>query len=419
MPRTSALRLALLHELQTAPAKSVTELATRVGKLRPSVSRSLNALRHEGLVTYEDREWRITATGQREIERATKNLQDSLERVQRSFSALSRIAPPAIPIESVRAFDAISSSHKALQSMFRTNATAVQRFTDSFSAFDSALKPLFQAQIRNSALMDMSLKIDQMTPGLSSLLQHNNRSIASAIDDSLALRNLELTHPSDSLLPQLKGFPPVSEHLSAITASVEAIGREFSLEAAHRSHSADHAPIMVVAPPTAAAAYTRATRLWFEGGSAVGPPEGYPLGNPATEIRAWLAELDPSLAEMHRGAWDALTNGGPDSLRHAAVSMRELLRIVLKTLVPDESIEEGGKTRLKARLRKLLSGSESSAEFAMGMSLGIDGLYDRLNASTHGPKTDQGVLRGVLIAADGVLLVVLHHVRRRPPEPHR
>ncbi len=96
--------------------------------------------------------------------------------------------------------------------------------------------------------------------------------------------------------------------------------------------------------------------------------------------------------------------------------MRELLRVVLKRLVPDQELSEDGKTRLKARLRKLLGGSESTAEFAASMSLALDGLYDRLNASTHG-EASLGVVYGLLLAVDGVLVVVMEHVKHGPPKP--
>ena len=413
MPRTSTLRLTLLHELRTEPATSITALSERVGKLRPSVSRSLKTLREEDLVAYEEREWHITPAGEAEIDRSMEKLQSGMARFQRSFAALSSLGPTPLvfPALDTSGLESISS----LLSSFRESTSALRQLSDpTAGAFGQVLQPLFQAQIENSALAGLALG-DRSVPGLSSFLQLYNRDLSSAIDDTLALRHLAITQVADSKLPRLVDFPPVAVHLPAIAASVRALGQEFSLQAASVAKM-DHAPLSLAAAPTATAAYTRSVRLWFEDDSPAAPPQGYPLGDPAPAIQAWLTELDPGFAEMHQGAWNALRRGGPDSPRHAAVSMRELLRVVLKRLVPDHELSEGGKTRLKARLRKLLGGSESTAEFAASMSLALDGLYGRLNASTHG-EASHGVVYGLLLAVDGVLVVIMDHANDAPPEP--
>ena len=104
------LRLTLLHELQRGPATSVTELASRVRKLRPSVSRSLHALQAEGLVTLEAGEWQVSSSGREEVHRATEQLRESGARVQRSLATLAtRLATPVVPAETLRAFEATRS----------------------------------------------------------------------------------------------------------------------------------------------------------------------------------------------------------------------------------------------------------------------------------------------------------------------
>ena len=115
MPRTSTLRLTLLHELQNEPAASVTELATRVGKLRPSVSRSLHRLRAQGLVELEGGEWRITPPGRDEADRATERLRESVAGLNDALAAITpRMATPLVPIESFRAFDSMVADLSAL-----------------------------------------------------------------------------------------------------------------------------------------------------------------------------------------------------------------------------------------------------------------------------------------------------------------
>jgi len=442
MPRSSTLRLTLLHELRNEPATSITALAERVGKLRPSVSRSLKVLREENLVAYEDGEWRITPAGEEELDRSVKNLQTAVARSQRSLVALSSLGARPIVLPGLDSglgpilsglmpfsssskpilfpsldigLDSIFPDMRPFFSPFREIAAAVRPFDDSQSGtLGQVLQPLLDAQIENSALARFTLS-DRSAPGFSSFVQLYNRDLASAIDDTLALRRLALNPVVDSKLPKLVDFPPVSVHLPAIAASVRALGRELSRQA-ESTLAMDRPPMTLIAPPTATAAYTRSVRLWYEEDSPAGLPQGYLLGDPAPDIQSWLAALDPSFAEMHRGAWNALQSGGPDSPRHAVVSMRELLRVVLKRLVPDQELSEDGKTRLKARLRKLLGGSESTAEFAASMSVALDGLYDRLNASTHG-EASSGVVFGLLLAVDGVLVVVMDHVKHAPPKP--
>ena len=103
MPRLSTLQMMLLEELQSAPAKSITELASRVGKLRPSVSRSLKLLQQQALVTYEDSEWRTTRPGQAEADRAKQKLRGMEAQLQRTFRALApRIPMPVISSETWR-----------------------------------------------------------------------------------------------------------------------------------------------------------------------------------------------------------------------------------------------------------------------------------------------------------------------------
>lgn len=125
------LRLTLLHELQQGPATSVTELASRVAKLRPSVSRSLHALQAEGLVTLDEGAWQVTPSGREEVDRATEQLREAGARVQRSLATL---ATPVVPIETLRAFDAPRSELAAALQSLGAVAAAQQVWADSLSS---------------------------------------------------------------------------------------------------------------------------------------------------------------------------------------------------------------------------------------------------------------------------------------------
>ena len=416
------LQMMLLEELQSAPAKSVTELASRVGKLRPSVSRSLKLLQQHALVTYEDSEWRATRPGQAESDRAKQKLKDMEAQLQRTFRALTpRVSMPVIAPETFRTIKTLSSRMESILSnllttseVTRAGALALSQLHVSHTeAIRRAIEPLAQSQIQSAALIKAAMGT-QLLPDFASLMQTYNRHLANAIDDSLALRNLSLSRIPELPVARLGSFTPLSVHFPAITEAVEALSRELPSHIAtlNRMSLPEHTLVPVLVPPTATAAYSRSMRLWIEEDSGTSPPESYLLQNPHALIHLGLSALGPGFVEKHQGVWNAFRQGGPDSLRHAAVSMRELIRMFFKQLAPDQDLEEKDSTRLKARVRHILQGSGSGAQFVTHMALGLDGLFDRLNAYTHGDETDKSALQGIMIAADGVLLFVLHNVHR-------
>ena len=69
--RRSLLQVMILLELKARPASSVAELASQMGKLRPSVSRSLKLLKADGLVVRDKGAWRVTEAGTAEASDAT------------------------------------------------------------------------------------------------------------------------------------------------------------------------------------------------------------------------------------------------------------------------------------------------------------------------------------------------------------
>ena len=186
MPRLSTLQMMLLEELQSAPAKSITELASRVGKLRPSVSRSLKLLQQQALVTYEDSEWRATRPGQAEADRAKQKLRGMEAQLQRTFRALApRIPMPVIPTETFRTLATTFSSRmesilSTTSELTRTNAFALSQIHVSQSeAIRRAIEPLTQSQIQSAALIKATM-VTRLLPDFASLMQTYNRHLANA-----------------------------------------------------------------------------------------------------------------------------------------------------------------------------------------------------------------------------------------------
>lgn len=414
MSRLSTLQLQILIELQSAPAKSVTELASRVDKLRPSVSRSLGLLEERALVTHDEWEWRVTQPGLAEVDRAKERLADMQTQIQRASRALSQVVSiPVIPQDILHTVSSFSSIIETI----RQDSKGIERMLSAHNeAMRRAIEPLTRAQMHNATFINTALD-KSLLPDFSSILQTYNLNLANAIDDSLALRKLPFPRIAEFQLAGLDTFKPLTIHFPAITEAVGLLNQELPSRMAtlDRIAPSDRERATVLAPPLATAAYSRSMRLWLDEDSSAGLPEAYPLDDPHTQIHLGLATLSPDFVEKHQGAWNALRNGGPDSLRHAAVSMRELIRVVFKQLAPDQKLGDEDSTRLKARVRHFLEGSRSGAQFATHMALGVDGWFDQMNAHTHGDKKDKAALQALMIAADGVLLYILGHARTWEP----
>lgn len=76
--RRSLLQSRILLELHKAPATTVTDLASRLGSKRPSVSRSLSVLKERGSVAQTGRSWSLTEDGHLEAMSAAKRLGEEI-----------------------------------------------------------------------------------------------------------------------------------------------------------------------------------------------------------------------------------------------------------------------------------------------------------------------------------------------------
>src|SRR5947209_4000141 len=70
----SGLSHQILLALSRNPAKSIAALARDLNSLRPSVSRAINSLHKEGLITREGRTLYLTQAGQEEVQRLNAEL---------------------------------------------------------------------------------------------------------------------------------------------------------------------------------------------------------------------------------------------------------------------------------------------------------------------------------------------------------
>lgn len=245
-------------------------------------------------------------------------------------------------------------------------------------------------------------------PGIEALLRDVNLSVTSAIEDGFALRATEM-----SRWPRwAASFPPLTVHLPKITESLGA----FTSDELQRLLTAPGLPRdgwVVSPPPVATAGYVRALRLAVDPDQVDGA--AYPmetLGNP--ELASHLRQIGEEYFVKYQGIWAALRSMHPDYMRHVAVSGRELLRAVLQHFVPDLDLDEGERgALLKPRIRRLLGGGDSGADWVFHFSQGALGFYQRLNAYTHADPGDEQSLRAMVMAVDGMLLFFVVHARRQ------
>jgi hypothetical protein len=121
-----------------------------------------------------------------------------------------------------------------------------------------------------------------------------------------------------------------------------------------------------------------------------------------------LIRLNPDFVEMRKGSWVALRGRGPDYLRHAGASQRELLVQVLTHLVSTGTLPASDKQgpQIKARL-KALGLSNTDAEFASSLANAALGLYQQLNKYTHGNQKDEASCECILRMVEALLKFIL------------
>jgi len=133
-----------------------------------------------------------------------------------------------------------------------------------------------------------------------------------------------------------------------------------------------------------------------------------------------LISLDRGLLKSRHGAWSAVYSENPDTVRQAAHSARELLRLVLKRLAPDDevrrtkSFEDKTEIRRRDRVTFIMKSrvgrvSKSTRRVIEAQCNLVEKLYDRLSAVAHDP--DPSALRDqvkrLIRAVEDALLEVL------------
>jgi hypothetical protein len=164
------------------------------------------------------------------------------------------------------------------------------------------------------------------------------------------------------------------------------------------------------------------------GGEIERPPEsvGAQFDAVTLQIEPALARVDAHLVDTYRGAADVIHRGGPDHVRHFAVSLRELLTHLLHTLAPDDELRKwqlatpddyhNGRPTRRLRLRYIFRHANSTTYtsfIADDIKRTVE-MIDILNADTHRlfAEADADALRLVLRRVEGVLAILLEAAHR-------
>lgn len=457
--RRSLLQVKILIQLEEKPANSITELAEQMGAQRPSVSRSVRILKEQGLVYRNRQGWHLTEAGKTETSNAKEKLAETTEKlismvtnvgalvkvidpelsrllrearwhdeimrqaispeIFKSISLLSngQIASIVKQINEVvrmsPALDAISQQMKQYDQAFAKAASSL--IAGEF--YERAIKPLLEIQERNGEIFQKIIA-QQTSPGLEAFANQNNLYMTKAINDILAIRRQEFAHLADNVRRidfswLVQDLSRVNQAYSRLFAERTSI-LELSTSYIYASQIAN-----VIMLPTATVSYfadSARNHVEAETGNDIPdlPEKGYKAFGDES-LDPLLYQFNPDFVKMRQGSWFALSVAGPDRLRHAATSQRELIRQILELFIPNALLSKDSRQgpQLKARLRIALEASESDAEYLEAMSVAVIRHYDQLNKYTHHNEKHEESLRALIQTGEGLIRFILTLALRR------
>ena len=107
--RRSLRQAEILMQLDEKPAKTITELAERMGAQRPSISRSLRLLKEQGMVFRDRKGWHLTEAGKDEASSAKVTLIETREKLKNIRGRTDEIfGRMGVLTDTTRAIDALA-----------------------------------------------------------------------------------------------------------------------------------------------------------------------------------------------------------------------------------------------------------------------------------------------------------------------
>ena len=318
-------------------------------------------------------------------------------------------------------YDVLTSTLRNLNTgIFSSNALTSTKMAELMSDitssqfdFGQVIQPLLDIQEHNAIIMRQL--IQDLSPA-EGLFSRNNRLIAGILEDALAIRQFgALPENYTAFHDTLLNFSDVNQSFRRLfdTVATPIILADPNLDLSKLSNS-------MIVPTMTMGYYTRSVRELVNTETETETNESpnqertseefHELGDESLD--EILARLNPEFVEMRKGAWWALRIPGPDYLRHAGASQRELLRQLFELLVPQSDLPEDNRKgpQLKARLRIILNMSDTDAEYVESMSKAVASQYDQLNKYTHHNKKYESLCRAILHTGEGVIRFVLAYL---------
>ncbi|HSH81658.1 MAG TPA: ArsR family transcriptional regulator [Herpetosiphonaceae bacterium] len=286
---------------------------------------------------------------------------------------------------------------------------------DTVGLLGNAIKPLLDAQDLNRALLG-DLASSRHLFGLEEVSRQSNLFLASAVDNVLAIRAADAAWFG----AQLQGihtqidFSWISAQLDGVHEAFGQVFHRHTEELWQRPQSTPAPRLIerVIAPSATVAHYTGSLRRLVEAETERDLPPLAEIGaeeSGDSALDPLLYKLNPEFVEMRHGSWWVLRQRGPDRLRHAGTSQRELLRQVLELVVPGAQLPDDNQQgpQIKARVKSALGTSDSDAAFIDIQAKAVYSAYQQLNKYTHHNMKHEQSLRALLRAGEAWLRFLL------------
>jgi len=420
--RRSLLQLRIIGRLTRGPAKTVTELAASVSAQRPAVSRSLKSLEQQGLVQRGKECWKVTEAGRAEAKGAATKVADVLEAAQKVSTILDwRGLGLGLDIAGMQEllrpkFEVMMDFGQLYQSLAPPAAFTDQLVKLSVSdqlktSLSEAMQPLLDASAKWRSFLGGIASSKAALAGVADMMARNNALVAGALENMQGLS--VLAQLRNTALDELL-YSGVADHVRSVSQTYKGL-LDWQTERMAPDFSRLSPEAMwrdITVPTVTVSSYTRSLRWTVHRDEGELPPlEQLDFEEGAgSQLDDLLGSLNPRFVDMRHGSWQALRSNNPDKSRHAAVSYRELVRELLTLLVPDAMVSNDVPgSKMKSAIKRLLGGSESSAEFAVAVSDAIYGLYSYLSKPVHTGYRHPQAVRAALLSGEGLLLFLLVH----------
>ena len=401
----AGLQRVILFSLVDAPTPSVAALARRVDATRPAVSRAMKALAQRGLVERYGRRWSLTSAGHEELGRLVEPLGPGVRRAIERQARVEREVGTSLAVTS----RALVESVWGLQAM-QDAVGAMGSFPQILESVGVAPWTHAQAAVHDSLRLHMDV-LARPTGWITSLIADNMAATSRIAGDMAAMQDA-LLGPSRLAQGNAEG----------LRRAVEAVAE------AHHDHLRATLPQLtsdlarpgaiglVVRPTIASAEFTGAARAIVL--PAERREEVY-LDARAEELAAMLDAQGAHVpAQAWRGAWAALSRGGPDHSRMVSHEGREFLRLSLVAMAPDErlSLRPGTRPTRRMRIAYIVGDSKTLVTLADVLASKWQALYEAMSAEAHTnrePRLGRQGLMGLLEAAGAVVRVLLDRASQR------